>query len=257
MLAHELRNPLAPIRTALYVQRLAGGQGEAGEKARDMMERQVQHLVRMVDDLLDVSRLTRGQVTLRRERVDLARLVRQGAEDHRALLEAAGLTLRLELPPTPVWVAGDRTRLAQALANVLDNARKFTPAGGAVAVRLAADPRGGHAVVTVRDTGAGIEPEMLPRIFDVFAQADRSLDRSRGGLGLGLSVARGLVELHAGTIEAASDGAGRGAEFTIRLPREPEPAAPADGPGPVQAKHLVLPPIGLTSGGDAVPIEAS
>src|SRR5262249_55502952 len=158
----------------------------------------------------------------RRERLDLARIVRHCAEDRRGVLGACGLTLHLELPETPAWILGDPTRLAQVLGNVLDNAAKFTPAGGRVTVLLKSDDRTRQAVVTVRDTGIGIDPAILPHIFEVFAQADCSLERTRGGLGLGLSVAKGLVELHGGSIAAVSEGSGQGAEFTIRLPGEPE-----------------------------------
>lgn len=225
MLAHELRNPLAPIRNALHVLRIRAGEGDGIEWPWKLVERQVQHLTRIVDDLLDVARLTRGRVVLRRERLDLVRLVRQCAEDRRGLLEAAGLRLSLELPETPVWVMGDATRLTQVVGSLLDNAAKFVPAGGQVAVGLGPEAGTSQAVLSVRDTGMGIEPEMLPHLFEVFTQGDRSLDRSQGGLGLGLAVARGLVELHDGSIEAASEGQGRGAEFTIRLPCEPEPPA--------------------------------
>jgi PAS domain S-box-containing protein len=225
MLAHELRNPLAALLPSVHILRQAGASpGNQGELI-ERMERQLRHLGRMVDDLLDVSRLTRGQVQLRLDRLDLARLVRTAAEDRRPLLEQAGLTLAVQTPQTPVWVQGDATRLAQVLNNLLDNAAKFTERGGRVDVGLAVDERQRQATVTVRDTGVGIDPDMLPRIWTVFAQADRSLDRARGGLGLGLAVVRGLVELHGGQVHAASAGPGRGAEFTVRLPVVPEPPA--------------------------------
>jgi PAS domain S-box-containing protein len=225
MLAHELRNPLAPIKNALHVLRMFEDDRQAVEKARGMMERQVQHLSRIVDDLLEVSRVTRGKLTLRPERLDLARLVRVTAEDHRPACERAGLGLEMELPELPVWVQGDPTRLAQVLGNLLQNAVKFTDHGGKVAVRVVVGEAHQQAVLTVRDTGIGIEPHMLPRLFDAFAQADRSLDRSKGGLGLGLALVKGLVELHGGEVHAASAGPGQGSEFTVRLPAEPEPAA--------------------------------
>jgi CheY-like chemotaxis protein len=209
-----------------------------------MMERQTRHLARLLDDLLDVSRITQGRVHLRPERLDLARLVRVTAEDRRHTLEQAGLALAVRAPETPLWLRGDRTRLAQVLNNLLDNAAKFTDRGGRVEVRLAPEGAGaaadtavtqpGWAVLSVRDTGIGIPAEMLPRLFAVFTQGDRSLDRARGGLGLGLAVVRGLVELHGGRIEAASAGPGKGAVFTIHLPTESEPAAltqpPCDPP---------------------------
>jgi PAS domain S-box-containing protein len=224
MLAHELRNPLAPILTGLHIAREAAD-ADTRAQALAAAERQTRHLARLVDDLLDVSRITRGKVEIRGEVLDLARLVRTAAEDRRPVLEQHGLALAVEAPGAPVWVSGDPTRLVQVLNNLLDNAAKFTDAGGRVDVRLAVAPP--EAVVTVRDTGIGIGPEMLPRLFDVFAQADRSLERTRGGLGLGLSVVKGLVALHGGRVEAASAGPGRGAELTVRLPLAREPAAPA------------------------------
>jgi two-component system CheB/CheR fusion protein len=239
MLAHELRGPLAPVRNALRVLELRApeGEDEVAGRARDLLQRQIQILARIVDDLLDVARLNRGQIALRRERLDLARLVRQAAEDYRGMLEEVGIRLSLELPETPVWVLGDSARLAQALGNLLENAGKFTPTGGEVTVLM---PPGPQATVTVRDDGIGIEPEVLPRIFEVFGQASQSLARDRGGLGLGLSVARALLELHGGTIEAASDGLGKGAEFTLRLPREEELPALAEDvvPSPPEKKPL-------------------
>jgi PAS domain S-box-containing protein len=216
MLSHELRNPLAPIRNAVSVLRLRGADAETVAWARDVLERQSGHLTRLVDDLLDASRITRTKVRLRRERVDLAGLVRATCDDHRADLGAAGLALEVEAQPGPVWVAGDRTRLAQVLGNLLANAAKFTDRGGRVTVRLTAAD--GRAEVAVSDTGVGIEPAMLPRLFEPFSQADRSLERSKGGLGLGLALVKGLVELHGGEARAASDGAGRGATFTFWLP---------------------------------------
>ena len=242
MLAHELRSPLAPLRNALHVlrlhQHLRGGEGEdAPARTLELMDRQMQLLARIVDDLLDVARISSGQVALRRERVDLSRLVRQSVEDRRDLLEGAGLALDVELPETPVWILGDPLRLAQALGNTLENAGKFTPTGGRVTVRLAVN---GHAVVTVRDTGVGIDPEILPHIFEVFAQGHQPLDRRQGGLGLGLAVAKALVELHGGEIQAASEGAGKGALLTLRLPREEEPPALTEGARPAPPKKHPL-----------------
>jgi PAS domain S-box-containing protein len=224
-LAHELRNPLAPLRNGLELLQDARVDPESVQRVRAVMERQVVHMARIVDDLLDVSRITRGKVELRPERVDLARLVRHATEDHHASFGAAGVTMEVDVPEPPVWAEGDPTRLTQVTSNLLDNAGKFTPRGGTVSVRLSADPGSGQAVLTVRDTGAGIEPDMLPRLFEAFVQADRSLDRSRGGLGLGLALVRGLVELHGGEVHAASGGPGRGSEFVVRLPMQPEPAA--------------------------------
>ena len=225
LLAHELRNPLAPVLTSLHVLRQQGATAEERAESVDRADRQVRHLGRLVDGLLEASRVLLGQVRLRAERLDLARLVRTAAGDQRAVLEQAGVSLAVDAPETPVWVEGDATRLTQALHNLLDNALKFTTGGGRVAVRLEADAGTGRAVLTVSDTGAGIEPAVLPRLFEPFAQAEQGLDRSRGGLGLGLSVVKGLVELHGGEVAADSAGPGRGATFTVRLPSGQEPAA--------------------------------
>jgi PAS domain S-box-containing protein len=230
MLGHELRNPLGPIRNAVEVLRLRGPADPLLEEARGMIDRQVGHMARLVDDLLDATRIGRGRILLRREPCDLAALLRRTAEDYRSVLEASGLRLDVHAPPNPVWVDGDPTRLAQMIGNLVHNAHKFTDPGGAVAVSLADEDA--HAVVRVRDTGIGIEPDVLPRLFDVFAQADRSLDRSRGGLGLGLAVVRGLAELHGGSVSARSDGPGRGAEFTLRLPLGTPPSTPRHAPAP-------------------------
>ncbi len=225
MLAHELRNPLAPVRTGLQILKSGGADREAEARAREMMERQVTHMARIVDDLLDVSRISRGKVELRTERVDLARLARHAAEDQQAAFAAAGVRAVVEVPELPLWAEGDPTRLTQVAGNLLQNAVKFTPRGGTVTVRLTPDRGRGQAVLTVRDTGDGIDPALLPRLFEPFAQADRSLDRSKGGLGLGLSLVKGLVGLHGGEVQARSDGPGRGAVFVVRLPMEGEPAA--------------------------------
>jgi PAS domain S-box-containing protein len=241
MLAHELRNPLAPIRTGLQVLALPQADRAATDKVREMMVRQIQHMGRIVDDLLDVSRIHQRKVTLRRERLDLGKLVRLAVEDQRPAFDAAGVALAVDAPPDPVWVHGDQTRLTQVVGNLLHNALKFTDQGGSVAVRVQAP--NGRATVAVRDTGLGIEPEMLARLFEPFAQADRSLARSKGGLGLGLALARGLTELHGGTIEAHSDGPGKGSEFVVRLPRSREPAALTEvpvSPSSVGKKKRVL-----------------
>ena len=173
------------------------------------MDRQARHLTHIVDDLLDVSRVMRGTVHLRLQRLDLAELARTTAEDRRPLVEQAGLSLEVKTPTKPVWVQGDATRLSQVFQNLLENAVKFTERGGRVIVRLTMD-KSGRAMVAVGDSGIGIAPEVLPRLFNVFAQADRSLERTRGGLGLGLALVKGLVDLHGGQVEAASKGPGRG-----------------------------------------------
>jgi PAS domain S-box-containing protein len=230
VLAHELRGPQAPMRTALALLREAGADSHARGQALEVLERQLRHLRRIVDDLLDVDQAVKGKLRLRPERLDLGRLVRTAAEDRRPDLAQKGLTLEVRVPETPVWARGDETRLTQVLANLLDNAKKFTDRGGAVAVRLAVDAAAGQAAVTVRDTGAGIPPDVLAHLFEPFTQADDSLARTGGGLGLGLAVVRGLVKLHGGRVDAGSAGAGRGAEFTVRLPLEAEPAALAGPP---------------------------
>jgi PAS domain S-box-containing protein len=233
MLAHELRNPMAPLRTGVHILRQSQTPPDVRERTHDMMERQLRHLSRLVDDLLDVSRIMRGKVQLRTENLDLRQLARTVAEDRRPVLEQAGLGLLLDIPETPVWVMGDPTRLTQIVNNLLDNSVKFAKGRHNVLVRVRVDEENRQAILSVRDEGVGIEPELLPRLFTPFLQADRSLDRSRGGLGLGLAMVKGLAELHGGSVEASSAGSGRGAEFTIRLPLEQGPSpAPAAPPTP-------------------------
>jgi DNA-binding response OmpR family regulator len=227
MLAHELRNPLAPLTYGIHILGLPGTSSEVIARTRETLTRQVRHMTRIVDDLLDVSRITRGKLSLERQRVDLVPLVRQAAEDRRGTLDAEGIVLELDLPAVSIWAMADSTRVTQLLDNLLDNARKFTPRDGRVTVRLTQNAAATDASIVVRDTGIGIEPALLPQVFDTFSQAEQSLDRSHGGLGLGLAVAKGLVELHGGTIAAASNGKGNGAEFTIRIPTEAT-AAPVE-----------------------------
>jgi signal transduction histidine kinase/ActR/RegA family two-component response regulator len=225
VLSHELRNPLTPIRNSLYVlERIPPG-GEQARRAHDIIDRQVTHLTRLVGDLLDVTRITNGKVQLQRERLEVNELVRRTVEDHASMLAAAGLRLELEEHPEPIWVRGDRTRLAQVIGNLLQNATKFTPVGGQVTVAM--DVQCVAALVRVRDTGPGIAPEVLPRLFEPFSQADMALDRSKGGLGLGLALVKGMVELHGGSVSGESNGVGQGATFTIRLPLDVLPAQPA------------------------------
>src|SRR6266849_5185608 len=195
-LAHELRNPLAPISNALQIMRLAGTSGAAAEQVRAMMERQLTQMVRLVDDLLDVSRITRGKIELRKERVELAAVVQSAMETSRPLIEAPGHEFTVTLPPEPIPLDADLTRMAQVFSNLLNNAAKYTEQGGHI--WLTAEPHGGEVVVKVRDTGLGIPVEMLPKIFEMFTQVDRSLDRSQGGLGIGLTLVKRLVEMHGG-----------------------------------------------------------
>ncbi|HEX9670134.1 MAG TPA: MEDS domain-containing protein [Thermoanaerobaculia bacterium] len=219
MLAHELRNPLGTISNALQVLRLSGAEGDpTRRRALEIAERQVRHQAALVDDLLEVQRVTRGEIELHREPLELVELVRATVERERPALEAAGLTLAVDLPRERLGVQGDPARLGQALEKLLRNAAKFTAAGGRVAVRVARTAGGRRAAVVVTDTGVGIGPEILPHVFEPFTQADHSLERTKGGLGVGLAVAKGLVELHGGEVEARSEGLGRGARFTMLLP---------------------------------------
>ncbi len=185
---------------------------------RGMIEEQVRHMGRLIDDLLDISRVTTGKIRLESTRFDLVKVVADTVQSYRDSLEGNGLTLSLELPNRPLFVQGDKTRIAQVIGNLLHNASKFTDSGGKVTVALSADPGVNTASIRVRDTGIGVDGETLRRVFDTFAQADRSMARSRGGLGLGLALVKGLVELHGGTVAAASDGPGQGSEFIIHLP---------------------------------------
>jgi signal transduction histidine kinase/CheY-like chemotaxis protein len=243
MLAHELRNPLTPLRNGLHILKMPEADTAMCERARAMMERQVRNLTRMIDDLLEVSRLTRGKIALRKSRLDLGRVAREAAEDHRPAFEKGGVGLEVRTPETPTWVEGDATRLAQILDNLLSNALKFTDRGGAVTVSVAGGPE--EASLSVRDTGQGIPAELLPRLFDVFAQAEQTLERGQGGLGLGLTLVKGLAGLHGGAVEAHSAGPGRGADFIVRLPARPEPAAlsrqpEAPPPAPRRLRILVV-----------------
>jgi signal transduction histidine kinase/ActR/RegA family two-component response regulator len=234
MLAHELRNPLGTISNALQVLRMKGEGDETWRRAIDAAERQVLHQAVLIDDLLEASRVTRGEVELQCEELDLAQLVRETVAGYRGTLEDAGLTLRLEVKDEPLPVRGDRLRLSQALSNLLDNATKFTESGGHITVRASRGTEGRRAEIAVRDDGAGIEPEELPYFFEVFTQGDHSLDRARGGLGVGLAVVKGLIELHGGEVRARSEGPGKGAEIAFLLPLEP--AVVLEGQQPEEAE---------------------
>jgi PAS domain S-box-containing protein len=233
-LAHEIRNPLAPIRNELEIMRVARGNPDVIERSRAVMERQLAHLVHLVDDLMDVSRITRGKLKLRHEKLALDAALQAALETSRPLIEAARHTLVLNLPQEPLYVMGDLTRLAQLFSNLLNNAAKYTPPGGHIS--LTATQVGGEAVVEVRDSGVGIAAEALPDIFEMFAQANRERGLAHGGLGIGLALVHGLTEMHGGTVTGESDGAGLGSAFTVRLPAlkieehqipSAQPAAPA------------------------------
>ncbi|PTL82795.1 ATP-binding protein [Vitiosangium sp. GDMCC 1.1324] len=236
MLGHELRNPLAPILTALQLMRLRGS--DATERERTIIERQVKHLVRLVDDLLDVSRVTRGKIELKREKLELAEVVAKAIEQTSPLLEQRRHELTVDVPRNGLRLDADPTRLAQAFSNLLTNAAKYTEPGGRISV--VASREGSEAVIKVRDNGTGISPEILPRVFDLFVQEGQSLDRSQGGLGLGLAIVRSMVTLHGGQVSAHSEGKGRGSEFTVRLPMvEAEPLQATAGPPPLEPKPPV------------------
>jgi signal transduction histidine kinase len=232
LLAHELRNPLAPIRNGLEVMRLAGGDMAAISDARAIMDRQLGHMVRLIDDLLDISRISRNKMELRRDRVLLADVIGSAVEAVNPLIAAAGHTLQLAVPPGPVFLDADLTRLAQVFGNLLTNSTKYTPPGGQI--HLTAERSGNEVLVAVRDNGIGIPPAFLPRIFDMFSQVDRSVERASGGLGIGLALVKGLVEMHGGTVTADSAGEGGGSSFTVRLPAIEQPVVPSHRAGPAQ-----------------------
>ncbi len=219
-LAHELRNPLAPIRTGLFVLKRRGSEGPEALRVQEMMERQVDHIVRLVDDLLEVSRIRSGKIVLKTERVDLRDLIDQAVEASQQLLESNGVALNVVRSEEPLLVDGDPVRLVQVFANLLSNAAKYTPAGGSAT--MAARQAGNQAEVTVSDTGVGIPADMLAHVFDLFAQVNRTLGRSKGGLGIGLALVRKLMRLHGGSVEAKSEGPGKGSTFIVRLPLSPQ-----------------------------------
>ena len=233
MLAHELRNPLAPISNALQIMRLTGGNGQAVASASEMMERQVSQMVRLVDDLLDVSRISRGKIELRRARIELAPAVKHAIEAARLGVQFLEHDLAVELPSQPIYMNADPARLTQVVGNLLNNACKFTDKGGRI--WLTVERENGQAVIRVRDTGIGIASDELLRIFDMFVQVDTSLERSVSGLGIGLTLVKNLVEMHDGTVEVHSAGVGRGSEFVVRLPILSEAPTPA-APGPTAGK---------------------
>ncbi len=234
VLSHELRNPLAPIATSIYILDHADPAGHQARRAREIIGRQTAHLGRLVDDLLDVTRIIRGKIELRRTRLDLTEIVRRTGEDHRAVMENHGLELLVDLPAEPLHVDGDETRIAQIVGNILQNAAKFTPRGGRVMLSVARRPNAFE--IRVKDNGTGISPELLEHLFEPFAQGPQGLARTSGGLGLGLSLVKGLAELHGGEAKAFSEGPGHGAEIVVALPpASPTPAGRAGQSGGMAA----------------------
>ncbi len=242
-LAHELRNPLAPLRNGLEVVKRARTSPEAVDQALAMMERQLGQMVHLIDDLMDMSRITRGKVELRKSRVELARIVHQAVETSRPLMEVRNHDFILNIPPEPIYLDGDVTRLAQVFSNLLNNAARYSERGGTI--RLSAVRRDEDVLVSVKDNGVGIPAHMLPKVFDIFTQVDPSLERAQGGLGIGLSLVKKLVEMHGGSVGASSEGHGKGSEFVVTLPMASAPARnaePADHEGTAtkSAKRRIL-----------------
>jgi CheY-like chemotaxis protein/nitrogen-specific signal transduction histidine kinase len=223
MLAHELRNPLAPIRSGLDLLEMEGVDATTAAWTKDMMKRQVQHMVRLVDDLLDVSRIMRGKIQIRKEPLSLGDVITRGIETAHPLIDAQGHELIVSLPREPLWIEADTVRIAQVVANLLNNAAKYNDKPGHI--WITAELENGQAAFRVRDDGMGMEKDLLPKVFDLFTQADRSVARSQGGLGIGLTLVRLIVGLHGGTVEAYSEGLGKGSQFTVRLPLMAAPAA--------------------------------
>jgi PAS domain S-box-containing protein len=242
MLAHELRNPLAPIRNAVEVMAKLPHDAATVDAMRQTIDRQSAQLARIVDDMLDIARITRGNLVIEHQPVELAEAVRRAIETAAPAIEAARHTLELDLASSPLVVHGDLARLTQLLANLLNNSARYTPPGGRISVRAHAEGRQG--VVSVRDTGRGIEPQIIPRIFDMFVQGRPALERVGGGLGIGLALARRIAQAHGGTLEAKSEGENRGSEFVLRLPLSPgEPvreAAPLQAPPPALARRVLV-----------------
>jgi signal transduction histidine kinase/CheY-like chemotaxis protein len=218
ILAHELRNPMAPIANSIHILKHTTPGSEGAKRAQAVIERQAAHLVRLIDDLLDVTRISEGKIHIKRERLDLVELTRVCVEDSTVAFEQAGITLDLDLPDAPVEVLGDHTRLCQILGNLLNNSIKFNDAGAVVQLSLRVDHGEGAAVLRVSDNGIGMEADLLPKLFQPFSQGISGLARTKGGLGLGLALVKALAGLHDGTVSAHSDGTGQGAEFTVRLP---------------------------------------
>ncbi len=244
MLAHELRNPLAPIQNAVQLMDLSGLDDPQLVWCREVIERQLRHLTRLVEDLLDVSRITEGKINVEREPVGLPAVVSRAIETCRPLIDARRHELIVEMPGEPVRVMGDLTRLSQVVGNLLNNAAKYTENGGRIRVTVASE--GDEAVIRVLDTGVGIPADMLPKVFELFTQVERTLDRAQGGLGIGLALVRRLVDIHGGTVVAHSDGRGKGSEFVVRLPllqaanSPPEPAGHHASPAGDATPHRIV-----------------
>ena len=242
MLSHELRGPLAPISSALHLLRMPKSEAAVQQQALDIIDRQVGQLTHLVDDLLDVSRITSGKVTLHQERTSVGNIVKRALETTDPLIAQRRHELTVSLPVEPIWLHADASRLEQVVVNLLTNAAKYTHEGGRI--RLSAQQEGESAVLRVQDTGVGIAPDLLPHVFDLFTQAERSMDRSQGGLGIGLCLVQRLVTLHGGTVEAYSD-LGQGSEFVVRLPVVPTSVAPMPMPSadvlqPAEERRRVL-----------------
>jgi signal transduction histidine kinase len=243
-LAHELRNPLAPLRHGLDILRRSPDSVDAAE-IREMMDRQLVHLVRLIDDLLDVSRISQGKIELRKERIQAADVLRAALESSRPLIDSARHSLTIDMAPEPIWLDADLTRLAQVVGNLLNNAAKYTPEGGRIGLSLSAD--GADAVIAVSDNGLGIPADMQSQVFQLFAQVENHSDRARGGLGIGLALAKQLVAMHDGSVAAESAGSGQGSVFTVRIPfaavdpeTQPEAEQPAARPAPTQPLKVLV-----------------
>ena len=241
-LAHELRNPLAPIRTGLEIIK-RDPSGLMAQQARDMMDRQLSHLVRLIDDLLDVSRISLGRLELRKSHLEVRTIIDTAVEGSKPFVESRKHSLTVGIPDEPIFIFGDLTRLAQVVSNLINNSCKYTPEGGHIQVRISRLPN--LVSIQVQDDGLGIPPEMLDKIFEMFGQVNRTLDRAQGGLGIGLALVRKLVELHGGTVQAESPGINRGATFTITLPQDPEAEVPVPKPldepaTPIQSRRILV-----------------
>jgi CheY-like chemotaxis protein len=240
ILAHELRNPLAPIRHASELLTRMLARDSKAERLLAMITRQTDQLTRLVDDLLDVARIAQNRIVLRKQPLEISGLIDQAVETVQSIVSEKGLELRVEKPAALLYIHGDRARLAQSLSNVLHNAAKYTDAGGAITLRVAASSE--HVELEVRDSGIGIPEQLLPQVFEPFVQSERAIDRAEGGLGIGLSIVKALIEMHGGTVRAASEGAACGSTFTIRLPRIslPEAVEPPHRPGPAVRRRVLI-----------------